>query len=219
VLYSRQRFKLKTILIKIYEQNKRRFRLLRRLIKAPRLPVNPGGKIYLNLGCGSASDREFINIDVVGLPNIHHLHDIKDLSMFSSNSVDLIYASHVVEHLPRELLIKTLTEWNRVLKKNGILRFSVPDFDQLIKIYRGNGNDVLVIQDQVLGQKPPYDNHYTLWNFKFAERVLKESGFWPIRSWSPEKVNHHNFVDRSSRAITVDDTTVFLSLNLEALKP
>ena len=65
------------------------------------LPKNPDGKVYLNLGCGSSTSSEFINIDAVPLGRTHYLSDVRDLSRFPDNSVDLIYASHVIEHLPR----------------------------------------------------------------------------------------------------------------------
>ena len=209
---------MKPILIKFYEQIRRRYLFLLRRFWAPRIPLNKDGKVYVNVGCGLSSSSEFINVDVLPLPNIHYINEIEDLAMFPDNSVDLIYASHVIEHIPRERLVKTLKEWRRALKRGGILRFSVPSFDQLIKIYHGNGDDVSVVQNQVLGQKPPYDNHYTLWNMKSAEKLLQESGFGEIRVWSPETVDHHDFLDRSSRSIVAGDEDIQLSLNLETVK-
>ncbi len=207
---------MKRYLIKPYEVIKKHFKIMKRTIKAPALPKNPDGKVYVNVGCGNDSGPEFTNVDVLTFPNIHYVHDIMDLSMFSSKSVDLLYASHVVEHIPREKLQQTLLEWKRVLKPGGTFRFSVPDFDKLIAIYQGNGSIVDVVRDQVLGQKPPYDNHYTLWNEAYARTFLGDLGFVDIRLWSPDTVDHHNFSDRSSRAISVQGVPVPLSLNIQA---
>ncbi len=209
---------MKKYLIKIFEFTKRVRRHLYRRFVAPRIPVNPDGKIYVNVGCGLDSGREFINIDVLTLPNIHHIHDITDLGMLRDNSVDLLYASHVVEHLPRPKLLPTLKEWRRVLKSGGIFRFSVPDFDNLIKVYEDSGN-VETIRDQVLGQNPPYNNHHTLWNYDQAVKVLTTANFTNVRRWSPDAVEHHDFKDRSGRTLSVSNGEVPLSLNIEATKP
>ena len=54
---------------------------------------------------------------------------------FDDNSVQVLYASHVLEHVSynydlhneRPVLFETLKEWKRVLKPNGILYVAVPD--------------------------------------------------------------------------------------------
>ncbi len=209
---------MKRIIIKIYEWARRRLMRLKRRFVAPQLPVNPEGKIYVNVGCGDSSGKEFINVDVLPYPNIHHIHDIADLSMFADNSVDLIYASHVVEHIPRESFNSTIKEWQRALKPGGILRISVPDFDKLIAVYEGNERDILTVRDQVLGQKPPYDNHYTLWNFAHAQKTFSDLGFAEIRRWDSATANHHDFKDRSSRQLNSGGKEIAISLNVEAVK-
>lgn len=201
---------MKNLLIKMYEWLKHRVKIIRRTFFAPPIPHNSEGKVYVNIGCGSDSAKEFINVDVLKFPNIHYVHDVTNLSMFPNSSVDLLYASHVVEHLPREKLFSTLGEWKRILKSGGILRISVPDLDNLITVYQAAGRDVSVIRDQVLGQAPPFDNHYTLWNDKQTRRIFSELGFINIRKWDPKTTNHHDFQDRSSYPI---------SLNVEMEKP
>lgn len=200
---------MKKLLIKIYEWTRRIINYIRRQLKAPKIPVNSDGKIYINLGCGNDSGKEFINIDVLKSPNIHYINNISDLAMFDDNTVDMIYASHVVEHIPQGKLSPTLQEWKRVLKNGGVLRISVPDFGKLLEVYQRSGEDVEAIRDQVLGQEPPYNNHYTLWNFTKAKKTFEELGFNKIRTWDPETADHHDFKDRSFYPI---------SLNIEATK-
>jgi SAM-dependent methyltransferase len=107
-----------------------------------RMPRNKDGKVYLNLGCGDYTSDEFINMDAVPFRKTHLVADIQRLYMFPSGSVDLIYASHVLEHIPRRNLERTLREWYRVLKPGGILRCGVPDFDGLVEIYHRSGSEV-----------------------------------------------------------------------------
>ncbi|MEA1929450.1 MAG: methyltransferase domain-containing protein [Patescibacteria group bacterium] len=209
---------MKDFLISVYEYGRRVLGVTRRNIRAPKFPANPDGKILVNVGCGGTSGPGFVNIDVLKLPNIHHIHDITSLDMLGSNTVDLLYASHVLEHIPRSKLDSTLKEWRRVLKKGGKLRISVPDFDNLVMAYQESGRDISVIRDQVLGQEPPYDNHYTLWNYRRLQEMLTELSFVNIRRWDPSTVSHHDFTDRSSRLLMVGDKQILLSLNVEADK-
>ncbi len=210
---------MKKYLIKFYEFARRHLMFFKRSLMVPKLPDNPKGKVYINLGCGLDSSSEFINIDALPFPNIHYIQAIYDLSMFANNSVDLVYASHVMEHIPRDKFKTTLTEWRRVLKPGGTLRLAVPDFDALVEIYKSDNKNVDRVTNQVLGgQGSVYNIHYSLWNFKKAELILKNLGFKNTRRWSPDKVNHHNFKDRASRTITAGGRQIPFSLNIEAEK-
>lgn len=181
-------------------------------------PKNSDGKTYLNLGCGPASSSEFINIDASPSAKTHILTDIQNLPMFKSNSVDLIYASHVIEHIPRGNLHNTLAEWFRVLKPGGILRFGVPHFDRLIEAYHASGNDVEVIVSQLLGQDGLYDDHHTIWNEAFAIKVLTQAGFTNVEAWDPASIDHHTFMDKTNRVLEVGEKKIPISLNLQATK-
>ena len=209
---------LKYVLIRVYRLLRKKVLFMKRKFVTPQFPHNNSGEVYLNLGCGESSSAEFINIDVEPYPNIHHIQDITDLSNFADNSVDMIYASHVLEHIPREKLSTTLKEWRRVLKIGGTLRFAVPDFDALIDIYMRTGRDVQLIRDQVLGQNPPFNNHYTLWNMSYAGVMLEKNGFTNTKVWNPHTVTHHNFTDRATRTMKVGSEDVLFSLNIEAQK-
>lgn len=209
---------MKKVLIRLYEYLRRRTLFVRRWFKAPIIPKNSDGKVFVNVGCGFDTSKEFINVDVLPLPHIHYVHNISDLSMFPDNTADMVYASHVFEHIPRKNLISTLNEWKRILKKDGMLRLSVPDFDSLVAVYITEGRKVEMVQDNVLGQEPPYDNHYTLWNMETMNAVLTGAGFKNIRRWDPDTAKNHDFKDRSSRVLKAGDKQVLLSLNVEADK-
>lgn len=183
-----------------------------------RMPRNKDGKVYLNLGCGEYTDVEFINMDAVPFRKTHIVGDIQNLGMFPTGSVDMMYASHVIEHVPRGNLTKTLREWHRVLKPGGVLRFGVPDFDALIQMYQRSGNDVESIVNQLLGQDGEYDDHHTIWNRAYAEKILREAGFREVREWEPGEAEHHNFTDKTNRAFKIEGERIPISLNLEAIK-
>lgn len=192
---------------------------LKYMLHREKLPVNPDGKVYVNLGCGVNTSKEFVNVDAVPQEKTHFIADIQRLFMFPDNSVDLIYASHVIEHIPRTHLERTIAEWFRALRPGGVLRFGVPDFDALIEMYKRSGNDTESIVNQLLGQDGEYDDHHTIWNKAYAEKLLTRIGFENVREWDPETVEHHDFHDKTNRKFETKDGSLRISLNLEATKP
>jgi len=56
------------------------------------------------------------------------LNSEKNLSMFSNNYFDLIYSRIVLQHIPERKIIKSyIQEFIRILKKNGLLYFQLPN--------------------------------------------------------------------------------------------
>lgn len=58
-------------------------------------------------------------LDIKPRPEVDYVGNASDLSQFDTNFIDVIYASHVLEHFYYGLnneLINTLKEWHRVLK-------------------------------------------------------------------------------------------------------
>ncbi len=136
--------------------------------------------------------------------------------MFRDESVDLVYACHVLEHIPRNELKKVLTEWRRVLRPGGTFRFSVPDFDALIEVYRKAGRDIAAVEAQIMGERPPHDDHHSIWNESYARSLLTGLGFDNVHRWEPAKASLHDFEDRASASLSVGGQRVPISLNLEA---
>jgi len=52
-----------------------------------------------------------------------------------NNSCDVVFCSHVVEHIPHIKLPIVLAEINRIMKKGGILRILTPDLEKICKAY------------------------------------------------------------------------------------
>lgn len=193
-------------------------RLLRR-IKAPSIPKNEDGKVLIHLGCGPISDPRWINVDLLYLPHIHHIQDITKLGNFPDDTADLIYACHVFEHVSHRSLQDVLAEWRRVLKPGGVLRLSVPDFDDMLKIYNSEGGSIKsVVKPLMGGQDYAYNFHYSIFNEAYLSDLLKNAGFKEVRGWNPETAPYHNFKDWSSRLYPINGHEYHISLNLEAVK-
>lgn len=56
---------------------------------------------------------------------------------FDSESIDVIYSSHVLEHLSYKENQNFISEAHRILKNKGILRIIVPDLEKKIKFSNG----------------------------------------------------------------------------------
>lgn len=91
-------------------------------------------KILLDIGSGNRKGKNgWITIDLNKGADI--IHDLRKGIPLPENSVDRIYASHVLEHIPYRELISLLSEIFRVLKKGGELSVSVPDASLFINAY------------------------------------------------------------------------------------
>ena len=89
----------------------------------------------LHLGCGSKEIPGWFHVDALDFPHVGHRGPVEDLSFIADGSVELIYASHVLEHFGRRTYMQALTEWRRVLAPGGVLRLAVPDFAAAARLY------------------------------------------------------------------------------------
>lgn len=195
------------------------YQKLKKYSSRPSFPKLEDGSINLHLGCGLVNHPSFINIDCLPAPHIHYIRNINNLSPFKDNSVDLIYACHCLEHFPFRKIPQVLTEWFRVLKKDGILRLSVPNFDLILDIYKNNGNKIINIVGPLMGgQVDKFDFHHTVFNQLSLEQILKDTGFKNIKKWQPGSCEMTTFDDWSVRQILINDKYYPISLNLEATK-
>ena len=86
------------------------------------------------MGCGWRNfGKDWIHIDGGDYDHLDY-NNITKLE-FKNESVNLIYASHVIEYFDRDQVRTLLEEWKRVLVDQGILRIAVPDFFQIAKLY------------------------------------------------------------------------------------
>jgi len=183
------------------------------------LPRFADGKILIHLGCGKIDSPGFINVDARPAPHVHVAADVTDLSMFPADFADMVYACHLLEHIPINRLREVLWEWRRVVRPGGMLRLSVPDFDKLIDIYARCGGDIEVIARRLMGgQHHKYNFHCAVFNRRYLESLLTEAGFVRVEQWDPATAPYHGFRDHASRTVKKDGQAYPVSLNLQAIK-
>jgi predicted SAM-dependent methyltransferase len=196
-----------------------RYLQIKRSMVPARIPAAAGGKLNVHLGCGKIDHPEFINIDGFPFPHVHYAQTIDKLPQFKTGTVDLIYASHCLEHFGYRQTRLVLAEWFRVLKKGGTLRLSVPDFDKLVHLYTNYGKDPDVILEQLMGgQNNKYNFHYTAFSKVNLTNALLAVGFDAVREWEPNSGPLTTFPDFSIYKKEIQRTGHEISLNVEAVK-
>ena len=190
-----------------------------RAIKSPSFPKNTDGKVLVHVGCGELNDPRYINIDARSMPHVHYVTESLEMGQFSPESVDLIYACHILEHVSHRKLILTLKQWFGRLKKGGVIRLSVPNFDTIINIYQDQGGSIDAIKLPLMGgQEYAFNYHYSVFNHNYLNELLQSSGFTVIRKWDPKSAPYYNFNDWAGSHFSVGGKEYQISLNLEAVK-
>lgn len=189
--------------------------------RAKSWPMAPDGKRLLHVGCGDVDAPHYINLDARPLPHVHIVQeDLTDLRAIPDASLDLVYMCHVLEHVGRMELLRTVQEMARVLKPGGVLRISVPDLDLITALYERCGRDLKVVAPALMGgQDYPWNFHYSAFNREFLTDLLQRGGFAGVRPWDPASASHHGFTDWSSGTIPYPGGEHPVSLNLEGVKP
>ena len=178
--------------------------------------------IKLNIGCGKRDfGSDWIHID--GGEHSHlDSHDITKLD-FKDGSVDLIYASHVIEYFDRDEIIDVLLEWKRCLKTGAILRLAVPDFEVMAVLYSEGIFSLASFLGPLYGKMKMGEQtiyHKTVYDFDGLRDVLEDTGFQNVKLYDWRKMEHSDIDDHSQAYLPhMDkDNGVLISLNVEAVK-
>jgi len=170
--------------------------------------------VRLNIG-GTSAKRGWKIFNILSGPAVDFVGDCTDLSQFDDDSVDEVYASHILEHLDyQEELPMALGQIHRKLKSGGSLRISVPDLDVLCRLYlhpeRNHAASWNIVRIMYGGQADPYDFHKIGFSWESLRRYLQRAGFKDIT-----RVQEFGIFDDTS-SMRIQDQLV--SLNVEARK-
>ncbi len=175
----------------------------------------------LHLGCGNIHISGWCNVDVIKTGATDLVLDIKTLSEIPSNCIDKIYSCHVLEHFGHNEIIGILQRWHDVLKPGGEIRISVPDLDEITRIYQKNIGHFNVPGNQPWialiygGQKDEYDFHQTGFNFCWLNYLLVSIGFIDIKKYPNNPHFIEGVIDNSLAAEPFGEC---ISLNVMARK-
>jgi len=178
---------------------------------------SPGLKVHL--GSGTINLQGWVNIDTRQAPHIHLQANNFDLSEFNDNSIREIYMCHVLEHFSFVEVEKLLSNLHRKLSPGGVLRLSVPDFDQLIRIYQSNNNDISSIRYALMGgQDYEYNFHKSVFNSSSLSDMLLSCGFKHLQAWNTREDFGENLGDWSNKSFKTFKGNIPVSLNIKGIK-
>lgn len=171
----------------------------------------------LEVGPGPKRLDGFETLNVIAGLEIDYVLDASKPLPFEPELFDLIYASHVLEHIPWYQTSEVLKEWYRLLKKGGSIEIFVPDGLKISKtfILSEEENPKLIDQDgwyrfndqhdpciwangrifsygDGSGRKNDPNWHFCLFSERYLRSLLENAGFNTIQKLSNADVRGHD---------------------------
>lgn len=141
----------------------------------------------IHLGCGENYLKGYVNIDfpptkhTVQNKNIADLHANIQSLQYKSESVEEIRLHHVFEHFTRPIACALLVSWRSWLKKGGILRIEVPDFDRtarsILNPFLSSKKKAVALRHIFGSNEAPWAVHYEGWSANRLTKILSSLGF------------------------------------------
>lgn len=151
-------------------------------------------------------------MDIVDDYNPTYVHDIKEpMIMIPNNTYDIVYASHIMEHVPWYKSDEVFRELHRILKPKGTLEIWVPDFGKIIEVYHTQKmpdnwrmmNSEHNPMKWVLGRLFAYDRngtndhnfHRNAFDKDSLEKAFKSNGFKNTKLLDKTRTVDHGWVN------------------------
>ena len=147
--------------------------------------------IRLEIGPGPNRLPGYTTVSAAMGPAVDHLCRWGEQPLpFEDGSVEIVYASHVLEHVPWHRTVEALREAHRVLEVSGLLEVWVPDFAKIVAAYRmGECGDtwlahnpradpMLWVNGRIFTRGPGWENyHRAVFDRWHLTRCLTTAGF------------------------------------------
>jgi predicted SAM-dependent methyltransferase len=128
----------------------------------------------------------------------------------ADNSVEAIFSSHMLEHLPPRVAHACIQESYRVLQPGGVFRVGVPDLDLWVSQYDRNNPTPFVSAVFETLENSGKNRHYWMYNESSLVRTLLDVGF----SSASRQTYQHGLCPDLKRLDNRPDETLFV----EAIK-
>lgn len=155
--------------------------------------------------------KDWQTLDII---NADIIHDLEEFPYpIESDTYDIIYMSHVLEHIRWTETEKVLNELYRILKPNGCLEIWVPDTDKLIKGYI---SEEIPEEWSILNPKRDYmkwfngrmfsyggaeNLHKACFNFEYLCRLLDSANFNSIEKLNKPRGIDHGYINLGIRGV------------------
>lgn len=147
-----------------------------------------GEPVLCNLGCGTRTHPDWINIDFHGDGSRVFAWDLRRGFPFPDGICDVVYSSHAIEHFDRSGARRFLQECRRVLKHRGMLRLVAPDLEGVARAY-------LSCLDAVRKGEAGADDRYEWIVIELLDQLVRHrSGGEMLKYWCRDVVPAEDFV-------------------------
>ena len=180
--------------------------------------------IKINLGCGARNfGKDWVHIDGGDYAHLDKKYKSVELYEFPDDSIDVLYASHLIAYFDQVELSVLLKQWKRKLKKGGVLRLATPDFDIITGLYQQGEVCFCDIVGPLYGRMQMSDEliyHKTAYDFETLKKLLNENQFSDVNQYDWRKTDHAQFDDHSQAYLPKMDKEngILISLNIECRK-
>lgn len=155
----------------------------------------------LNLGAGNQKVSGFIGIDLSGEADVKH--DLRDKLPYEDDSVEEILAIHVIESFYKWEFPRILSDWYRVLQKDGRITIEFTILSEAINMYRSQ--DFLTQRSGRWGlygnqdkEVDPIVLHHYVYEKDEIMELLNKTGFTKIGF---DYININHIVGRDVRVV------------------
>lgn len=129
----------------------------------------------INVGSGSHILEDYINIDHREIEGVDIVGDISKIPL-GPQSLDEVFASHVVEHFTERQIIPILKHWYSLLIPGGKIRIIVPDIENMsIQFAAGNISWNQLRTVTLGGQDYSSDYHLNTFSVEYISELTKKA--------------------------------------------
>ncbi|GAB2633307.1 class I SAM-dependent methyltransferase [Belliella aquatica] len=170
----------------------------------------------LEIGPGEVRIPGFETLNIANSPVTDYIINASKPLPFPNGTFKVLYASHILEHIPWYKTLDVLKEWQRVIKIGGEIEIWVPDGYKIAKAFINaeDGDNYLDLDGwyKFNPQKDPciwasgriftygdgkgtlgHPNwHLAIFSYRYLENLLQEAGFSEIRKMENSEVRGYD---------------------------
>lgn len=143
---------------------------------------------YLNIGCGNRFHPQWNNIDIVSNSADVVEYDITNGIPYDKNTFEVVYHSHVIEHIPYNQVQSFIEDCYRVLKPGGIIRIALPDLENITRLYLSSLENAI--------QHPSPENHskYHWMKLELLDQMVRNQSGGMMKEYLAEESIDQTFI-------------------------
>jgi len=122
-------------------------------------------------------DAEIVNMDVDPQYKPDYLHDAGGLPYkFADGEFDIVFASHILEHITYWRELDVLKEWARILRTGGELHVAVPSWEWVARNVLAEKPSVGLKPLAFAGQVTPWEVHLNMFTMRQLRSLFEKAG-------------------------------------------